>query len=163
NRSKEVLQPLSCRGVVLTGSGAPIVLCAVDWIGIGNDGQTEFRAALSDAAGTTAQRVAVHTLHQHDAPHCDFSADRLLASYGINREVFDAKFARDVIAHAASAVRVAMAHARPVTHIGLGQAEVEKVASNRRILGEDGKVKYVRYTACADPNVRDMPVGTIDP
>ena len=57
----------------------------------------------------------------------------------------------------------AVAKARPVTHLGLGQAEVEKVASNRRILGPDGKVQYVRYTACRDPKVRDMPVGTIDP
>ena len=37
------------------------------------------------------------------------------------------------------------------------------MASNRRILGPDGKVKYVRYTACTDPKIRDMPVGTIDP
>src|SRR5438093_2849464 len=64
DRTKEVLHPLSCRGVVLTGDGQPIVLCAVDWIGIGNDGQTEFRAALAKSAGTTAERVSVHTLHQ---------------------------------------------------------------------------------------------------
>ena len=161
--AREVVLPLSCRGVVLIGDGEPVVLCAVDWIGIGNDGQAEFRSALAKAAGTTAGRVGVHTLHQHDAPHCDFSADRLLAAQGINREVFDADFARGVIARAASAVREASAKARPVTHLGLGQAEVEKVASNRRILGPDGKVKYVRYTACADPKIRDMPVGTIDP
>ena len=37
--------------------------------------------------------------------HCDFSTDRLLAEHGINREVFDADFARDVIARAAAAVR----------------------------------------------------------
>jgi hypothetical protein len=163
DRTKEVLQPLSCRGIVLIGDGQPVVLCAVDWIGIGNDGQAEFRAALAKAAGTTAKRVAVHTLHQHDAPHCDFSADRLLAAHGINREVFDSDFARGVIARAAAAVGEALAKARPVTHLGIGQAEVEKVASNRRILGPDGKVQYVRYTACADPKIRDMPVGTIDP
>jgi len=163
DRTKAVVHPLSCRGVVLIGDGAPIVLCAVDWIGIGNDGQAEFRAALAKAAGTTAKRVSVHTLHQHDAPHCDFSADRLLAGYGINREVFDADFARGVMTRAAAAVRVAVAGARPVTHVGLGQAEVEKVASNRRILGPDGKVKYVRYTSCTDPKIRDMPAGTIDP
>src|SRR3954451_5555130 len=75
--TKEVVHPLSCRGVVLVGQGTPIVLCAVDWIGIGNDGQAEFRRALAEAAGTSADRLAVHTLHQHDAPHCDFSADRL--------------------------------------------------------------------------------------
>jgi hypothetical protein len=161
--AKEVIHPLSCRGIVLVGQGEPIVLCALDWIGIGNDGQTEFRSALAKAAGTSVKRVSVHTLHQHDAPHCDFSADRLLASYGINREVFDAEFARDVIARTARAVRAALDEARPVTHLGLGQAEVEKVASNRRILGPDGKVEYVRYTACKDPKIRDQPVGTIDP
>jgi hypothetical protein len=163
DRTKAVVHPLSCRGVVLVGEGTPIVFCAVDWIGIGNDGQAEFRAALAQAAGTTVKRVCVHALHQHDAPHCDFSADRLLAGYGINREVFDADFARGVIARAAGAVRAAAGSARRVTHVGLGQAEVEMVASNRRILGPDGKVKYVRYTSCADPKIRDMPVGTIDP
>src|SRR5271165_6571247 len=161
--TKGVVHPLSCRGVVLIGSERPIVLCAVDWIGIANDGQVEFRRALAQAAGTVPDRVVVHTLHQHDAPVCDFSTDRLLAGKGINREVFDAGFDRDVIARAAAAVRTATMQARPVTHLGLGQAEVEMVASNRRILGPDGKVQHVRWTACKEPDVRAMPVGTIDP
>ncbi len=160
---KEVVSPLSCRGIVLIGKGEPVVLCAVDWIGIGNDGQTEFRDALARAAGTTPKRVGVHTLHQHDAPHCDFSADKLLVSQGITRDVFDSPFARDVIARASTAVKEAVAAAKPVTHLGLGQSVVEKVASNRRILGPDGKVKYVRYTATANPIIREQPVGTIDP
>src|SRR5271165_1902771 len=63
--TKGVEQPLSCRGVILLGSARPIVLCAVDWIGIANDGQLEFRQALAEAAGTDSQRVVVHTLHQH--------------------------------------------------------------------------------------------------
>jgi hypothetical protein len=161
--TKGVTQPLSCKGVVLIGEGKPIVLCAVDWIGIANDGQVEFRKALATAAGTEPGCIAVHTLHQHDAPICDLSADRLLAEQGINREVFDATFNRELIAHVADAVRAAVAKARPITHLGLGRAEVEKVASNRRILGPDGKVQYVRYTACKDPKIRDAPVGTIDP
>ncbi len=161
--TKGVVHPLSCRGVVLIGDGEPIVLCAIDWIGIGNDGYSEFRRELARAAGTTAQRVCVHALHQHDAPHCDFSADRIIAPLGISGEVFDSEFDRAVIARTAAAVREAAARARPVTHLGLGQAEVEKVASNRRLLGPDGKVQYVRYTACADPKIRALPVGTIDP
>jgi hypothetical protein len=59
---------LRCRGIVLLGADKPIVLCAVDWIGIGNEGHDAFREALAEAAGTTHERVAVHTLHQHDAP-----------------------------------------------------------------------------------------------
>ena len=161
--NKEVLLPLSCKGLVLVGDGTPIVLCAVDWIGIGNDGQVAFRQALAKAAGTSVERVNVHTLHQHDAPHCDFSANRLLAEYGINHELLDNRFARDVMARAADAVYTAVKDAKPVTHVGIGQAEVEKVASNRRIPGPDGKIEFVRYTACADPIIRDKPVGTIDP
>jgi hypothetical protein len=161
--TKGVVHPLSCRGIVLIGKGQPVVLCAVDWIGIANDGQFEFRQALAQAAGTDPKRVVVHTLHQHDAPLCDFSTDRMLAKHGINREITDASFARDVIARASAAVRVACQDARPVTHIGLGEAVVERVASNRRVLGPDGKVQHIRYTACQDPEVRAKPVGTIDP
>ena len=63
---------LRCRGVVLLGQAEPIVLCAVDWIGIANEAHDAFRERLAKAAGTTPDRVAVHTLHQHDAPLCDF-------------------------------------------------------------------------------------------
>src|SRR6187399_1035773 len=63
---------LRARGIVLLGAGQPIVLCAVDWIGIANEGHDAFRRTLAEAAGTTPERVAVHALHQHDAPDCDF-------------------------------------------------------------------------------------------
>ena len=159
----EVLQPLSCRGLVLVGGESPIVLCAIDWIGVANEGHEAFREALAAAAGTTPDRVAVHALHQHDAPVCDFSADRLLAQHGIAHLRYDSVFARRVIEGAADSVKEALAKAQPVTHLGLGEAIVEKVASNRRILGPDGIVKVTRYTATADPAVRAEPVGTIDP
>ena len=63
---------------MILGAEKPVVLCAVDWIGISNDGQTVFRKLLAEAAGTSPERVAVHTLHQHDAPSCDFSVDELV-------------------------------------------------------------------------------------
>src|SRR5687767_5434473 len=47
---------LRARGVVLIGAGEPIVLCAVDWIGIANEGHDAFREALARAAGTTPKR-----------------------------------------------------------------------------------------------------------
>jgi hypothetical protein len=134
----------------------------VDWIGISNDGHLEFRKALAHAAGTTPQRVAVHSLHQHDAPWCDFSADALAEQYGIHREVFDSPFARDVIRRSAVAVRQAVEYARPVTHIGLGEGTVERVV-NRRGFSFDGKVQYVRWTATTDPVVREYPEGVVDP
>ncbi|MFQ5730314.1 MAG: hypothetical protein ACE5KM_00005 [Planctomycetaceae bacterium] len=161
--TKELLIPLSCRGVILLGNGKPVVLCAVDWIGIGNDGNKLFRETLAKAAGTTPARVAVHALHQHDAPACDFSAAKLLDAQGVKGHRYDARFARAVINRAAKAVAEAIERAQPVTHLGLGQGRVDKVASNRRILGSDGKVKHVRWTATRDPKVRAFPAGTIDP
>jgi hypothetical protein len=140
-----------------------VVLVAVDWIGIGNGGQREFREALAKAAGTDPGRVAVHVLHQHDAPQCDFSADAILAARGFGGLGFDPVFARRVVSDAASATATALAAAVPVTHVGTGSAPVERVASNRRILGPDGKVRVMRFTATADPAVRDEPVGVIDP
>lgn len=161
--TKGIELPLRCRGVVIAGAGKPIVLCAIDWIGVGNGGYEVFRTRLASAAGTGPERVAVHALHQHDAPEVDFDADELLAQHGLRGAGFDVPFARDAVERAAKAVEEALASAEPVTHLGLGVGIVEQVASNRRILGEDGKVLHVRYTATRDPAVRAFPVGTIDP
>lgn len=154
---------LRCRGIVLLGAEQPIVLCAVDWIGIANEGQDAFRDALAEAAGTTRQRVAVHTLHQHDAPGCDFTAERIIREMGLaNYGRFDGHFHRQVIDRAAAALQQSLATAQPVTHVGWGVAEVKEVASNRRILGPDGKVRAVRYTATKDAALRAEPEGVID-
>jgi hypothetical protein len=156
--------PLRLRGIVLLGAEKPIVLCAVDWIGIANDGHDAFREALAKAAGTSRQRVAVHTLHQHDAPGCDFLAERLLKDAGASDlGRFEGSFARLLIDRAAAAGREALPAAKPVTHVGWGAAEVQDVASNRRIFGSDGKVRATRYTATKDPALRAEPLGTIDP
>jgi hypothetical protein len=131
---------------------------------VANDGQREFRESLAKAAGTSVERVQVHTLHQHDAPICDFTSDAILAEHGINGEFFDSALARDVIARTADAVRKALAEARPISHVGFGEGVVEKVASNRRVLDAAGKkVEHVRYSATKDPKVRDKPEGLIDP
>jgi hypothetical protein len=45
---------------------------------------------------------------------------------------FEGSFQREVIHRLAVAVSNSLTKAQPVTHIGLGQAEVFKVASNRR-------------------------------
>lgn len=155
---------LRCRGIVLLGAGPPIVLCAVDWIGIANEGNDAFRDQLAEAAGTRRDRVAVHTLHQHDAPACDFAAERILREAGkADFGRFEGTFQRQVIQRAADAVRQSLPTAQPVTHYGWGVAEVKEVASNRRIKGPDGLVRATRYTATRDPALRAEPVGVIDP
>jgi hypothetical protein len=154
---------LRCRGIVLTGMEKPVVLCAVDWIGIANTAHDAFCEALADAAGTTPDRVAVHALHQHDAPLADFASAEILRSKGQDPRLFDELFIRDVIGRAAQALRDGLTKAETVTHAGYGSADVKEVASNRRIVGPNGKVGAMRATATTDPKLRAEPEGVIDP
>ncbi len=161
--TRKVVDPLSARGIVLLGQEKPIVLCAVDWIGIGNRGQDVWRDALAQAAGTTRDRVALHTVHQHDGPRCDFDTAALLQARDLEADFFDIPFTHKTIDRCARAIQNAVGHAQPVTHLGIGKAKVSRVASNRRILGSDGKVRLTRWSRCTDPNTIAAPEGLVDP
>jgi len=161
---KEITAPLTARGIVLKADDqSPVVLVAIDWVGIGNEGHDVWCDALADACATTRERVAVHTLHQHDAPGCDFLSARILEEVGLGGAQFNIEHARASIRCAADAARASLQHLESVTHIGFGMGKIEKVASNRRVIGEDGKVLYWRATACTNAKARVMPEGTIDP
>ncbi len=154
-----VADKLWARGVVLLPAGErPIVLCAVDWLGIGNQSRDRWLAVLGKAAGTTPERVALHTVHQHDAPGDDMTAHALLPA-GV--ALYDNDFARG----AAPRVAEALKKSKPVAVTGVtgGAAAVEGVASNRRILGADGKVAFGRMTACRNSPLCAEPEGVIDP
>ncbi len=159
----QIVDPLSARGIILIGAGKPIVLVAVDWVGIANGGWDEWRREVAKAVGTDVDRVTVHTIHPHDTPSYDPEADRLLEEVGLGGRLYNRDFARLALERVASAVREARGRPQVVTHLGLGRAKVDKVASNRRILGADGKVKVGRMSSCKIPDVRAEPEGVIDP
>lgn len=156
---------LRCRGIVILGAEQPIVLCAVDWIGIANEGHDAFRAALAEAAGTVPSRVAVHTLHQHDAPGCDFTAEKIIKELDVKGYTrFEGTFHREVIQRAVNAIRAALPAAQAVTHYGYGEAIVKEVASNRRVeRTPDGKVGRMRGSSCRIEGLIVLPEGLIDP
>ncbi len=156
---------LRSRGIVILGAEKPIVLCAVDWIGIANEGHSAFRQALADAAGTDFARVAVHALHQHDAPGCDFTAEKIIKELGLEGySRFEGTFHRQVIQRTADAIRAALPVARTVTHYGYAEAVVKEVASNRRVEKlPGGRIGRMRGSSCKTPELRALPEGTIDP
>lgn len=153
---------LRARGVILIGSGKPIVLCSVDWIGIANGSQDAFKQALAEAAGTDPDRVEVHTVHQHDAPICDFTAENMLKEKGLPLDGFDGTFARTLLVNLRAAVTGAMPLARPVTRIGLGKAEVRKVASNRTVRKKDGTFDTRYSSEPVRTEFRKLPEGRVD-
>jgi hypothetical protein len=158
-----VNDPLSAMGIILLGMGQPVVLCAVDWCGLRNLAHSAWRHALARAAGTVPNRVAVHCIHQHNAPFADVGAQRLLQAIKGSTPSLDLRFFDRVVQRTASAVQAALAHTRPFTHVGVGQARVSQVASNRRILGNNGRVRAMRFSATRDGGLRGEPEGLIDP
>lgn len=160
---KQIVSPLTARGVVLFSDAAPVVLCAVDWVGIGNKAHDAWRTALAQAVKTSADRVSLHVVHQHDAPGIDYSTEEILADHGLSGSMFDVSFANEAMHRVARAASAAVGTARPVTHLGYGKGKVEKVASNRRILGPDGKCIMGRMSSCRNPKAIAAPEGIIDP
>ena len=155
--------PLWLRGVVLLGGDRPIVLAALDWTGIMDESHRLWTEVLAEAAHTTPDRVALHCVHQHNAPFIDREGNALLRKAGADPLLYDERFVDDLIRRSAAAVRESLTPAQPVSHVRSGQAEVKQVASSRRIIGPDGKLLYNRMSATKDPNAREAPEGTIDP
>ena len=108
--AKEIVDPLSARGIVLLTDRPPVVLCAVDWVGISNTGHDAWRQSLAEAVGTSPDRVSVHTLHQHDTPGIDFMVEDLLAAHGLGGRRFDPVSTREAIERTARAAREAVKH-----------------------------------------------------
>ena len=163
-KSNKIVDPLYAHGLVLLGGERPIVVCAVDWCEIRNGAYDEWRDALAKAAGTTRQHVLVSSLHQHDAPVTDTGAAALLREAGLNGELYDEAFHDDTIRRIAIALKDSLDDAVPVTHIGTGQAKVEKVASNRRVVLADARVSFGRGSRSGSSDFHaNAPVGLIDP
>lgn len=163
--AKEIVDPLYVHGAVLKPLGEPpIVLCAVDWCEIRNGSYDAWRRNLARAAKTTENRVLLCCLHQHDAPVTDVDAERLLSSVGLGGKMFDVQFERKCIARVAAAVKQACGKLKTATHIGIGKAKVERIASNRRVVLADSRVTYARGSnSGGNPIYRNAPEGEIDP
>ena len=156
--------PLEAIGFVLLGADEPIVICAVDWTGLLNEAHAEWRRALASAAGTTAERVAVQCLHQHNAPFACLEAERIVAAQGDLPHIVDVEFFRQCLERGQQAVNAAVKNSKPVTHVAHGQAKVDKVAGNRRVFRDpDGRVKAMRGSSCRNAELRALPEGLIDP
>lgn len=154
--------PLKLTGIVLLGAGKPVVMASLDWTGLRNDAYRIWRAALADAAHTTPEHVSLHSIHPHNAPFADVEAQKKIAAVN-GPPLLDLKFYDRVVKASAEALRKSLARTREFTHVGFGRGEVQEVASNRRVVGPDGKIKFTRTSSTKSKEARDEPAGLIDP
>ena len=161
--AQRIADPLSAHGFVLRGSGLPIVLVSLDWCEVRNDAYDRWRTVLAQAAGTAKERVLLTCIHQHDAPVADLTAQRLLNESKAAGSICDLEFHETAVQRVALALQDSLRKSQQVTHLGLGQARVDRVASNRRYVGSDGKLLFNRTSATRDAGIREHPEGTVDP
>ena len=163
-KSKSVADPLFAKGIVLLGGEKPVVFVSIDWCEIRNASFDRWREELARVAGTTRERVLVSAIHQHDAPVTDLEAQKILNRRGLEGSVCDLDFHERAVQGTVTAMRKALQKKQLVSHIGLGQAKVEKIASNRRYVLPNGKISFGRGSA-SGRNVlaAKAPEGTIDP
>lgn len=165
-RSTSLVDPLDAIGFVLAGGdlARPVVLVSVDWCEIRNEAFDAWRDVLAEAAGTDRERVLVTAVHQHEAPVVDPHAQRILEAGGAAGAVCDLAFADSALGSVAAALRAALGRpATTVTHLGIGRARVERVASNRQFERADGSISYHRTSASHTPDANAAGEGTIDP
>lgn len=160
--AEKIVDPLFARGLVLLGAGKPIVFAAIDWIEVRNDAYDRWRDALADAAGTTRERVLFASVHQHDSPLADLEAQRLLDAHGLKNAMLDVAFYERSVNRVAKSLRNALPKARTITHFGIGQAKIDNLVSNRRVV-QEGRVTFARGSTTPNPELRAQPPGEIDP
>ena len=100
------------------------------------------------------EHVSLHAVHPHNAPFADVVAQKLLDE-AKGPPSLDLKFFDEVVKDVAAACRESLAKTKRFTHIGIGSATVKEVASNRRVLGQDGKVKFTRTSATKSKEARE--------
>jgi hypothetical protein len=161
--SKSVADPLFAHGIVFLGPEDPVVFVALDWCEIRNDALTRWQEVLAEAAKTTPERVMVCTIHQHDAPVADLEAERILRASKAVGTICDLDFHERAVQAVAAALRDSLKSAQPVTHVGTGQAKVERIASNRRYTMPDGSVRFDRTSSTRNAFAIAAEEGLIDP
>lgn len=160
--ARGVDDPLQALGVVLLGMGKPVVLAVVDWCGLRNEAYRIWRKALADAAHTDPEYVTLHTVHPHNAPFADVEAQKMIAVAKAPHSL-DLDYFNDCVRRSSDSLKTSLLKAKLFTHVGTGKGKVENVASNRRIIGADGKWVFSRTSATRRKEMRDEPEGLIDP
>ena len=153
-----VRDPLFLRGFVFDDEGCRYLVASMDFGGLMNSAYDDLARTLAKAVNTPEERVIIHCIHQHDAPLLDYEIEAYF-----NRETYPRQWWTDVINKCAQAATECLNRMVAISSLGYNETRLHGYASNRRILGRDGKVAGMRFSKCADTDLKNEPVGVIDP
>ncbi|MDA0748880.1 MAG: hypothetical protein O2954_20370 [bacterium] len=156
--SATIRDSLFLRGFLFDNGKTRCLIASLDYCGLMNSAYDHLTGALADAVGIPHDHAVVHCVHQHDTPLLNFELEPLLET-----ETFSRTWWQETVTQCATAAASAQEQMADVSEIGTCETRLHGFASNRRILGPDGKVRGMRFSRCGDASLRAEPVGTIDP
>jgi len=154
----DVRDPLFLRGFILDSGNERCLFASLDYCLLMNSAYDQLCEALGEAIDTTPDRVVIHCIHQHDTPAINLELDPILGMATFPEDTWC-----EIVRQCAKAAREAVANREPVAAVGHSEYRLDGYASNRRIMGPDGKVKGMRFSRCPDESLRNEPIGLIDP
>jgi hypothetical protein len=153
--NRKVDSPTYIRGIILNDGAKSVIFASFDVIGIGGDVYLYFRKLIAKSAGVSNTHVFIHSVHQHDSIQLG------------NENPKDGKvksFQKSISSRLRLAVGKAVKDGwRDIGKICTAEKRMSGLASNRRLIGKDGKVCAMRYSMTYDREMQSEPTGLIDP
>ena len=147
--------PLYVRGQVIDDGYSRAVFASADFIGLSDRAYSGWRRTLARVAQTPEKNVFLHAVHQHDSIYPAPAADEILKKYGFKPNVEPGYWKRitDILEKEVErCVKPGRAgRFRKADSLAVSETRLSGLASNRRILGNDGKIRAMRWSMCDTP------------
>jgi hypothetical protein len=156
--------PIFVRGLVVEHDSTRAVLAAAEIIGLYGLPYRRWRSAIAHAARVPVRNVLLHSVHQHDSliPQTKEIVSQVAHLPGAIKD--ESKFSDALPQKIAAAVRKAVrGNWKSVRRVATAERRISGLASNRRLLGSDGKVHAMRWSMTTNRKLQREGVGRIDP
>ena len=152
-----IRDPLYLRAIILDDGNHKCVIGSMDYCGLMNSAYEQLATVIADAVDTPVDNVIIHCVHQHDAPLINFEIEEIL-----DIKTFSRSWWNNLLLQIAVTARESLKKIQSVSAIGYAGTEIQGYASNRRIIGRNGKLEAMRFSKCGDVNLKNKPPGVID-
>ena len=154
--------PIYVSGVVLDDGKTRAVWVSCDYIYICGESYVLWTEMIAKQAGTVAENVFLHSVHQHDSIRW---APEYNPKEGENGPlVVNPKYCEKSLADVSDAIFKAVSGPwQSVSRLLTGETRVGGLAANRRLVDENGQFAHTRFSGQNTPELQAWPVGKIDP
>jgi hypothetical protein len=154
--------PIYVSGVILNDEKTRAVWVSCDYIYICGESYLAWTEMIAKQAGTVAENVFLHSVHQHDSIRW---APEYNPKEGENGPlVVNPEYCKKSFEDVADAIEKAVSGTwQPVGRLLTGETRIGGLAANRRLTDENGQFAHTRFSGKNPPELQAWPVGKIDP